>query len=68
MLFGFKPFLKAKQFNPVEQGIEINKVKTIEMIGIRIKCTVGSINNLKNAKFRIMENIPMKIAVNIDRV
>ncbi len=38
------------------------------MIGISIKYPVGRINNLNNVKLRIIEKIPIKIAVAIERV
>ena len=36
-LFGSKPSLNAKKFNPVEQGIDIVKVNKIEIMGINIR-------------------------------
>lgn len=36
MLFGSKPRLNAKKFKAVEQGIETDNVKRIEIIGITI--------------------------------
>jgi len=36
-LLGSKPYLKARIFNKVEQGIEIVKVNKVEIMGINIK-------------------------------
>jgi hypothetical protein len=35
-LLGSKPYLNAIKFKKVEHGMEIDKVKRIEMIGIKI--------------------------------
>lgn len=52
----------------MEQGIEIDNVNTIDMIGIRIKDIIGRMNNLKKARFKIIEKKPMNKPVIIESV
>jgi hypothetical protein len=44
----------------------MDKVNMIEIIGMRIKCKIGRIDNLKKAKFNIREKRPIKNAVIIE--
>lgn len=48
--------------------MEIESAKMIEIIGIRMKYPIGRIVNLKKAKFKIIEKIPIKNAVISERV
>ena len=41
ILFGSNPYLKAKWFNNVEQGMDIIKVIKIVINGIRIRISIG---------------------------
>ncbi len=50
----------------MEQGIEMESVNKIVIVGIKIKYKIGRINNLKKTKFKIREKKPIKKAVMIE--